>query len=448
MPRTHPSNVIHLPGTTLEGGGQLLRLAICLSSLTSTPIRISDIRGKRSGGGGLKAQHLTSVVWLARACGARVSGVGLGSREIVFGGKGGKEGFAGVGGDDWRYSGEVRIQQSTPGSVNLVFQAILPYILFSSAHADTGAEAGAKELQEMDPIRVRITGGTNVSNSPSYDYIHQVLLPMLEKLGIPRIDAELHSRGWSTGSTRLGTVTYTVRPLPPGAGLKAFELLHRGAIVKVQATILAPREYERMFQDLLQDWVERHGAKVFGEQEADFEVSFEDSHHAKRFYLLLVATTSTGLKLGRDWLYDRAVRPGAKTENVVPAMVKKVFGDLVEEVKHGGCVDEFMRDQVVVFQALAEGRSRVFGGRKGRNGEEAGGVLLEPSLHAKTAQWVVEEILGVGFDEEGGCEGVGFGVDEGRVAREEKGKGEEVGKGKDEEDVDRLVEAAGGLKLE
>jgi RNA 3'-terminal phosphate cyclase (ATP) len=33
---------------------------------------------------------------------------------------------------------------------------------------------------------------------------------------------------------------------------------------------------------------------------------------------------------------------------------------------------------------------------------------VEPSLHAKTAQWVTHEVLGVEFDDEGSCEGVGF----------------------------------------
>jgi RNA 3'-terminal phosphate cyclase (ATP) len=99
-------------------------------------------------------------------------------------------------------------------------------------------------------------------------------------------------------------------------------------------------------------------------------------------------------------LYDQAVRPG-KTERIVPTMVKKVSDDLLGEIEHGGCVEEYARDQLVVFQALAMGRSRVFGGKKGEK-------VVEPSLHARTAMWVCKEMLGVDFDQEGECEGIGI----------------------------------------
>lgn len=75
---------IHLEGTTLEGGGQLVRLALSISALTGTPIRITNIRGNRSGGGGLKQQHLTALGWLSKACNARVEGAVKKSRTLVF----------------------------------------------------------------------------------------------------------------------------------------------------------------------------------------------------------------------------------------------------------------------------------------------------------------------------------------------------------------------------
>lgn len=259
-PKPTQTPSIHLEGTTFEGGGQLLRLALSLSSLTRKPINITNIRGKRSGGGGLKSQHLTCVQWLGTACNARISGAGLKSKEISFTPNNKKS---------TNYDlevGDVRINQSTPGSVNLVLQAILPYLLFSGA---------------QESIRVRITGGTNVFTSPSYDYIVQVLIPMLELIGVSPITTQLHSRGWTQGSTRLGTTTYTISPLKHK--LPAFQLIERGEVQSIQATIIAPRGTERLFRDELDIMFERREERLFGSNtERNVEVTYEDSHHDKR----------------------------------------------------------------------------------------------------------------------------------------------------------------------
>lgn len=75
---------VHLQGTTLEGGGQLLRIAIGVSALTGIPVEITNIRGNRSGGGGPKMQHLSAVRWLGTACKADMTGAEQRSKNLYF----------------------------------------------------------------------------------------------------------------------------------------------------------------------------------------------------------------------------------------------------------------------------------------------------------------------------------------------------------------------------
>jgi len=187
---------VHLDGTTLEGGGQLLRLALSLSSLTHIPIHVTNIRGKRGSipslgtGGGLTSSHLTGAEWLAKATAAETVGMELKSRDLIFrparaasgastdrsfrdqsNGKLMKE-TSGVWKDIYEDGELVRrishIPVSNPGSIPLVLQAILPYLLF-------GPSSSLGERRLVLPLRITIDGGTNVSSSPSIEYVSQVL---------------------------------------------------------------------------------------------------------------------------------------------------------------------------------------------------------------------------------------------------------------------------------
>lgn len=223
-----------------------------------------------------------------------------------------------------------------------------------------------------------------------------MLIPTLSLIGLT-LRITILKRGWTHGAHEIGAVRITVKPLAPGTSLPAFQLTDRGEIERVDATVLAPRQSEKDFQ--------REVRAALGKVLPDVpvELKFEMSGHAKRLYLLLVATTSTGCKLGRDYLYDHRI---TSLPTAVKVMANQVVSELDAEVKSGACVDEYMADQLVVFQALAKGRSVVNGGKD----EE--GEWRQRSLHAMTAWWVVQRLLGVSGDEAGGCEGVRFVVGE------------------------------------
>jgi RNA 3'-terminal phosphate cyclase (ATP) len=389
-----PTGPIILDGRTLEGGGQLVRLAVGLSALTNVPIKITNVRGNRSAGGGLKAQHLACVNWLAHACNATVSGAEKGSKTLDFRPDGTVQAssayhFVNDEGDESKHW-ECGLDIKTAGSTGLALQAILPFILFNPPKNNNGT------LSEF-PARLTISGGTNVSGSPSYEYISQVLLPTLHSIGLPPIDSKLNKRGWSHGGASIGSFTLDI-PARQTLEMPAFQLYPSDPTTKptppsrLDVTFLAPATAHSQFRSLLPLYIEHTFGRGFSEENDNITLTCEDSEHDKRYYLLVVATILTSpitptspatYKLGRDWLYDRKIR---SPEPAVTELTDVVLRDLHAEWCSGAHVDEHMRDQLVVFKGLAESGSRVFGG----NIED--GRAREASLHARTAEWVMEQM--------------------------------------------------------
>lgn len=407
---------LEIDGRTLEGGGQLVRLAVGVSSITGKPIRIHHIRGGRPRGGGLKAQHLTAIRWLAKACNARVEGVEVRSQSLVF--------EPGCGdhaqrqwwdrlveipnpneeGGKFIKARQVNIDLGGVGAVTLVLQAVLPFLLFRSTNVTDNEDWTL-------PILLTMRGGTNVSFSPSVDYVEQVLFLNLALLGLPHMalyqDTE-HKlrRGWSHGRQQIGEVSFLIHPLRPGQTLNPLLLpSRRGHVTRIDITIIA---HGLMTRRLVQQMTEQSLESSFPTVEGSIFRS-EESGDSKRLYLLLVAHTESGFSIGRDLLYDGRIGKGtAGIQVAVDSLVKDVVAGLDEELASdvddtsGGvrCLDAHMQDQVVVYMALAEGRSRC-----DKVKESADRV---PTLHARTARWVVGEMLGISFDEDGSCEGVGL----------------------------------------
>ncbi len=103
---------------------------------------------------GLQMQHLTAAKAVRSICRGKLEGAELGSSTLGF------EPGPIVGG---RYEFNI----GTAGSVTLVAQTLIPIL-----------------LQTKKKSELRITGGTHVMKSPGYDYFENVFLPALECLEV------------------------------------------------------------------------------------------------------------------------------------------------------------------------------------------------------------------------------------------------------------------------
>jgi RNA 3'-terminal phosphate cyclase (ATP) len=156
--------VIRVDGAHGEGGGQILRASVALSALTGQPCRVENIRAGRQNPG-LAASHVAAVRAVAALSSAEVEGLEVGSKTIGFR-PGGLR------------AGPHAIDVGTAGSVTLVLQACLPVALAAPA-----------------PVRLSLSGGTDVPWSPPFDYLARVFLPLLRRCGA-EVDVLLLRRGY------------------------------------------------------------------------------------------------------------------------------------------------------------------------------------------------------------------------------------------------------------
>jgi len=115
------ARLIPIDGSEGEGGGQILRTALCLASVTGQGFQMTRVRAGRMRPG-LRPQHLVALRAAAMACGARVGGAFEGSPDIRF-----EPGPL--------VPGQFRFEIATPGAVTLVLQTVLPALSMAGAPA-------------------------------------------------------------------------------------------------------------------------------------------------------------------------------------------------------------------------------------------------------------------------------------------------------------------------
>ena len=157
-------DALEIDGGHGEGGGQIVRSSVALSCITGKPIHLKNIRkGRRVAG--LRPQHLAAISILQRISGAEVAGAETGSTELKFV-------------PDAAGSMKMTEDVGTAGSIPLILQVLMPVAAASRSRLD-----------------LTIRGGTDVSWSPSMDYITHVLGKAYSRMGM-MFSLEVRRRGY------------------------------------------------------------------------------------------------------------------------------------------------------------------------------------------------------------------------------------------------------------
>lgn len=206
--------MITIDGSEGEGGGQILRTALSLSLITQQPFKLSNIRARRDPPG-LRPQHLASVLAAKEIGDARVSGASVGSQSLKFEPRGiAKEA---------NYQWDV----GTAGNVNLVAQTVLLPLL----HAP-------------HPTSFTIKGGTHTSKAPSFEFVREVYLPLIQKMG-GSVQARITRHGFypaGGGEVSFNVVPSSLSPLSL-TDSPTFSLRATAAVARLSKTI-AERELQ------------------------------------------------------------------------------------------------------------------------------------------------------------------------------------------------------------
>jgi RNA 3'-terminal phosphate cyclase (ATP) len=155
-------------------------------------------------------QHLTGVLALSDICGAAVEGAKIGSTELEFAPAG--EARSG----DYTFDVAEVARGGSAGSVTLLLQALL----LPLALAD-----GSSKLTLM--------GGTHVSWSPPYDFVPDVYLPALSRMGV---DAECRLVSWGFYPKGGGRISVEIEPT---SSLTPLSLVERGELKLIHGRAVA-----------------------------------------------------------------------------------------------------------------------------------------------------------------------------------------------------------------
>ncbi|MCW4044041.1 MAG: RNA 3'-terminal phosphate cyclase [Candidatus Bathyarchaeota archaeon] len=323
-----------MDGSQKSGSGTILRLSVALAAVTGQPLHIRNIRQNRPQPG-LKTQHLEAVLTAAKLCNAETKGAVLKSRELWFKPR-------------EIQNGNFEAEIGTAGSIPMLLMTVLPICAFAKGS-----------------VRLHVAkGGTDVAHSPTINYLRNVLLPVLKRMGV---DATVTVHKYGYYPKGMGEVTLTVQPQ---GSLQPLRLEGFGTLKSIRGvsvcTFLADKKVAERQAKAASAYLAEKGYA------ADIQVVNDRSNPMQKgSSIALWAETSTGAVLGSDAIGEL----GKTSETVGIEAAEK----LCAELSARATVDIHLADMLIPYLALAKGTS-VFSTRQVTDHLEANVWLAEKML--------------------------------------------------------------------
>ena len=333
--------MIKIEGSYLEGGGQIVRTAVALSSIMSKSIEIINIRKGRTKPG-LKNQHIHAIKALQKLCGAKVEGLVLGGEHLIFQPKKLK-------------SKTLNIDIKTAGSITLLLQSLLIPCLFLDKK-----------------ITLRIKGGTCTNWSMPVEFLENVLLqyfePYCDKLKLKQEKRGYYPKGGGKIEIKL----------KPKFNEHPIEKINQGKLVLIKGISHASKSLENA---KVAERQAKKAKELLKKYEVPIKITVEYSDTlsiGSGITLWAIFENEQGDKeviLGSDSLGAR----GKKSEIVGKEAAEK----LINEIDNCACVDVHSADNLIPLMAFLPGSKIKVG---------------EISKHTLTNIYTVEKFFGKIFE--------------------------------------------------
>lgn len=299
--------MLEIDGSYGEGGGQILRTSLSLACTLQQPIRIVNIRKNRKRPG-LMPQHLTCVNALKKICDANVQGNEKGSVQLRF-----DPGKA--------LPGDYFFDIGTAGSTSLLLQAILLPLLFAEGNC-----------------RITLRGGTHVPYSPTYHYMQDVFIPMIRTLGVD-VTVEIERSGfYPKGGGQIVCRT------APARRIRGMVLTKRGEVKGVSGISavaglplsIAERQKKACLQMLTADGI-------------NGDIETVSLSALGRGTFIFIKADGDVCQAGFQSIGER----GRRAEEVGSEAAR----GFLDYFRTSACLDRHLADQIVMYLAMAQGRS-------------------------------------------------------------------------------------------
>ncbi|CAK9297021.1 unnamed protein product [Gordionus sp. m RMFG-2023] len=386
-----------IDGSMKEGGGQILRTALSFSAILKLPILVNNIRAGRSSPG-LKSQHLNGLWLMKDICKAKLEGDFDGSTQISFS-------------PNEIGNGDYYADAKTAGSVSLLLQVSLPCLIFAKPNPPSNHSFN----NNINHTTLTLKGGTNADMAPPIDFTSHILLPILKNfipvfcnkindkvaesdniqstfqdvrtpIQAPEMDQtsnhsfkimdiklELIKRGFFPKGG--GEVRIYIDKMEIGSDkpLNPIILINRGSIHSIDGIVYLseqlPIDMAKEMQSVAQTFMIKH----FSHIPINIKIIHETptTAYGPGSGIILIARSEYDCLISGSALGKR----GVKARDVAMSACEK----LLENLNHNGCVDEYTQDQLILFMAVAKGKSSI----------KTGPI----TLHTESVIYVIEKML-------------------------------------------------------